>query len=100
MATIKITVLKRIYNEEFGGEVVPSGAQPCSRLSEGQEFITTCADRLPEGFCPWAWHDIHKYVLTLLMGGNLYWMKEPGTMITCCNDGVRPVVFRLERIEA
>jgi uncharacterized repeat protein (TIGR04076 family) len=33
------------------------------------------------------------------MGGDFHWMKEPGTLIACCNDGVRPVVFRLERID-
>jgi alpha-glucosidase len=24
------------------------------------------------------------------------WMKEPGKVITCCNDGLRPVYFKLE----
>jgi uncharacterized repeat protein (TIGR04076 family) len=27
------------------------------------------------------------------------WMKQENTMIACCNDGVRPVVFKLERID-
>ncbi|MDQ1266171.1 MAG: hypothetical protein QG635_1323, partial [Bacteroidota bacterium] len=27
------------------------------------------------------------------------WMKNPDTMITCCTDGIRPVVFKLETIE-
>jgi len=28
------------------------------------------------------------------------WMKKDGTNIVCCTDGMSPVVFKLERIEA
>lgn len=24
------------------------------------------------------------------------WIREPGTAIVCCNDGLRPVIFKLE----
>ena len=27
------------------------------------------------------------------------WMKEEKTMITCCSDGTRPVIFKIERID-
>ena len=27
------------------------------------------------------------------------WMKEENTMICCCNDGTRPVIFKIERID-
>ncbi|MFA6363123.1 TIGR04076 family protein [Methanoregula sp.] len=27
------------------------------------------------------------------------WMKDERTMIACCSDGIRPVVFRIERID-
>lgn len=27
------------------------------------------------------------------------WMKEENTMITCCSDGTRPVIIKIERIE-
>ena len=26
-------------------------------------------------------------------------MKEENTMITCCNDGTRPVLFKIERMD-
>ena len=26
-------------------------------------------------------------------------MKEENTMITCCSDGTRPVIFKIERID-
>jgi len=32
------------------------------------------------------------------MGGDFPWMRQRGTMITCCTDGLRPVVFKLERV--
>lgn len=27
------------------------------------------------------------------------WMKEENTKITCCNDGTRPVIFKIERLD-
>jgi uncharacterized repeat protein (TIGR04076 family) len=56
-------------------------------------------DEKPEDFaCGWAWNDIQKMVLALMAGGNFrQWMKEENTYIAWCTDGVKPVVFKLER---
>ena len=27
------------------------------------------------------------------------WMKKENEMIACCNDGTRPVIFKIERID-
>ena len=27
------------------------------------------------------------------------WTKDDRVMIACCNDGTRPVIFRIERID-
>ncbi|RLB26553.1 MAG: TIGR04076 family protein, partial [Deltaproteobacteria bacterium] len=27
------------------------------------------------------------------------WLKQKGVAIACCTDGLRPVIFKLERIE-
>lgn len=27
------------------------------------------------------------------------WMKEENVMITCCSDGSRPVIFKVERLD-
>jgi uncharacterized repeat protein (TIGR04076 family) len=44
-----------------------------------------------------------RYVFAFVSGGGDFfdrrWMKEGNTMIACCNDGIRPVVFKLERID-
>ncbi|MBU0937140.1 MAG: TIGR04076 family protein, partial [Spirochaetes bacterium] len=58
--------------------------------------------RPPEDFCAWAWTDLQRSIQTLLRGGNFSdtgWMKADNMLIACCSDGIRPVVFRLERID-
>jgi uncharacterized repeat protein (TIGR04076 family) len=27
------------------------------------------------------------------------WMKDDKSLITCCTDGIRPVIFKVERLE-
>ena len=41
--------------------------------------------------------DIQRDVAHLAMGGDFPWMKEKGEMVSCCTDGLRPVIFKLER---
>lgn len=52
-------------------------------------------------FCSEAWDAIARYIYTGLQGGPIMkgWMKEENTMIVCCSDGTRPVVFKIERID-
>lgn len=52
-------------------------------------------------FCSEAWDAISRYIYAGLQGGSIMrdWMNEENTMITCCNDGTRPVIFKLERID-
>lgn len=52
-------------------------------------------------FCSEAWDVISRYIYTGLQGGSiaLAWMKDENTMITCCSDGTRPVIFKIERID-
>ncbi|MHB9070809.1 MAG: TIGR04076 family protein [Sedimentisphaerales bacterium] len=95
-AKVKITVLKRLLHKELLEKFAESVWPPCERLSEGQEFVSESVN-MPDGFCSWAWADIQKYVMTLSRGGNFRGTK-PGVFITCCTDGYRPVIFKLERI--
>lgn len=50
--------------------------------------------------CSEAWDAISRYIYTGLQGGSIMkgWMREENTMITCCSDGTRPVIFKIERI--
>jgi uncharacterized repeat protein (TIGR04076 family) len=64
---------------------------------DGQQFLSEGL-KMPEGFCSWAWADIQRDVTVLAVGGNFPWVKEEGVMISCCTDGFRPVLFKLERV--
>ena len=52
-------------------------------------------------FCGEAWDAISRYVYTALQGGSIMhgWCNDERIMIACCNDGTRPVVFKIERID-
>ena len=71
---------------------------PCPVLKAGQVFYAT--NTCPKGMCDAAWRTINQYVFALACGVREFygggWMKEPGKVITCCNDGLRPVYFKLE----
>ena len=56
----------------------------------------------PEGFCDEAWKAIYQYAFALSHGAGkevFYygdWIRKPGVAICSCNDGLRPVIFKLE----
>jgi len=99
----KITVLKKKLDEELAAEYCQNEVTPCPVFEEGQEFVA--GFEKPEGFCDWAWNDILKFVTVLYAGGNFSrgnfegWMKDDKTMITCCTDAIRPVTFKIEKID-
>ncbi len=97
ISPVKITVEKRLSNEGLI-EKYGVGVEPlCGAVQDGQEFIVKDLN-IPEGFCPWAWADIQRDVTTLALGGNFPWVKDEGVAISCCTDGFRPVIFKLERL--
>lgn len=100
MTQLKLTVLKRQDPAEIFDELPVAKKDwmvPCDMYTDGQEMIL---DKLamPEGFCPSAWQTIYPNMRTLFYGGDLPFFKEKGTAITCCADGMRPVIFKIERI--
>jgi uncharacterized repeat protein (TIGR04076 family) len=98
---VKITVLRRFSPSEVFKKipVTPVGAlDACEVYRDGQEFIVEENGRMPEGFCTSAWNAIFPSVRVLAFGGNAPWYKEKGVSVECCTDGLRPVVFKLERI--
>ncbi len=97
---VKITVLKRFHPSEVfeTSPVTPVGPfGACELFRNGQKFIVENL-KMPEGFCTSAWVSIHSNVRLMSFGGNLPWFKEKGVAINCCLDGLRPVIFKLERI--
>ena len=109
----KVTVLETKVFHNLQREYLAdpeSGACPCFRA--GQEFLfcrEAGADdfwhfgrELKEPFpCAEAWDCISRYIYTALQGGSPMrgWTCDDRMMIACCNDGTRPVVFKIERID-
>jgi uncharacterized repeat protein (TIGR04076 family) len=105
MARCKITVIKRSLNKELADKYISDPVVPCENYTDGQEFIVSEGLEKPHGFCSWAWNDIYKTVVAISRGGNFNqglfadWMKDDKSLITCCTDGIRPVIFLVERLE-
>ncbi|MCW4050005.1 MAG: TIGR04076 family protein [Candidatus Bathyarchaeota archaeon] len=98
MRDVKITVIEKLSNGNSAKRYAVRGYSAiCDSVEVGMEFISK-GMAMPPNFCSWAWADIQRDVANIAMGGNIPWMKEKGTMITCCTDGLRPVVFKLERV--
>lgn len=87
-----------------------SGACPCFEV--GQKFLFERADgkddfwhfgrdRDPKFPCAEAWDCISRYIYTALQGGAIMksWTNDERIMIACCNDGTRPVIFKIERTD-
>lgn len=103
MNDVRITVIKRFVNQDLIRLYATDGEtterqQPCSMFEDGQTFVVRNGHH-PEGFCSWAWADIQREVAWVSLGGVQPNYRHPGTAITCCTDGLNPVVFRVERIE-
>lgn len=106
MASCKITVLKKYYDAELAAAYCQNpDPGPCAVFQEGQEILIDedayFSLQIPGGFCSEAWQALDHYIYCALQGGPLMkgWMKDETVMISCCNDGVRPVVFCIERVE-
>ena len=98
MKKVKITVLRATFNEDLALEYGMPGLKPCSVMKQGQVFYAAHAK--PNGFCDGAWRTIYQYVFALANGARSFyyndWIRQPGVAIACCNDGLRPVFFKLE----
>lgn len=92
---VKITVMKKLFHKDMVRDfaATPENWTPCSHFKIGDEFITDLERPwdMPEGFCGWAWADIQRTVYGMARGGQ-------DVFITCCTDGYRPVVFKLEKM--
>jgi len=93
---VRITVLKKHFHAEFVAKYAcnPQRWTECGHFEVGQEFVTSreAPWALPEGFCGWAWADIQKLVYGMARGGQ-------DVFVTCCTDGYRPVIFKLEKLK-
>lgn len=67
--------------------------------SNGNADTTACGPKML--FCTEDWDAISRYIYTALQGGAIMhgWTNDDRVMIACCNDGMRPVVFKIEWID-
>ena len=103
MKQVKITVLKTTLDQELAAQYGVPGLTACPMMQQGQVFYADYAK--PEGLCDEAWKAIYQYVFDLahVAGEGLFyygdWIRQPGVAICSCNDGLRPVIFKLEATE-
>lgn len=102
---VKMTVLKKeCYADLQEQYLADPKSGPCPFFEVGQEFIID-SDEFFRGmrgkFCAEAWDAVSRYIYAGLQGGAFMsgWTNDEKVMIACCNDGTRPVVFKLERID-
>jgi uncharacterized repeat protein (TIGR04076 family) len=88
MSKGKITILKRMANQDLIDKYQHKTTAPCNSFVDGQVFIVDDWDIIPVGFCEWAWEDIKNKVALA---------EKLGTVVASCTDGFRPVIFEIER---
>lgn len=100
MKKVKITVLKTTFHTDLAKEYGAEGLTACPMMKEGDVFYADYAK--PDGFCDEAWKAIYQYAFALAHGAGATpfyykdWIRKPGVAIGACNDGLRPVIFKLE----
>jgi uncharacterized repeat protein (TIGR04076 family) len=89
---LRATVLRVTLDEELDRELRGGRGGRCPVFQEGQEFVIASPYLCPEGFCHWAWADIRTFIQAAYFGSDT-------PQVSCCTDGIRPVFFRIERID-
>ena len=103
MKKVRITVLKTTFDKELADRYGAEGLGPCPMLRQGQVFYGDYAK--PDGLCDEAWKAMYQYVFALAHGageGLFYygdWIDREGVAICSCNDGLRPVIMKIERTD-
>ena len=104
MKKCRITVLKTHYDAQLVAEYGDGDIGPCPFHKVGDTFLCEGCGK-PEGLCDEAWKAIYQYEFALVheakdvfYGGG--WVGRPGIAICSCNDGLRPVIFKLEAVDS
>ena len=93
----KITVVRRTIHQDLYKEIRGKEGVKCEVFEDGQEIIVHSPFEPPQGFCPWAWADIRTFVHGII-GGMRY--GDADAFVSCCSDGFRPVLFKIEMVNA
>jgi uncharacterized repeat protein (TIGR04076 family) len=88
-----IEVFGHEMKQASNGQSIP----PCPFFKEGQQFETENSFTRPEDFCGWAWRDLTVRLTKFDLINDMDW-PEKNMTYAACGDGVRPVIFKLERL--
>ena len=93
---VKVTVLDKKLQPELQQQYL---ADPESVKTNGDPDTVAGGPKMP--FCSEALDAISRYIYTGLQGGSIMqgWTNDDRVMIACCNDGTRPVIFKIGRID-
>lgn len=105
----KVTVIDKKCFADFQEQyLADKKSGPCPFFNIGDTFLLKRTPKkddfyhLMNGkFCGEVWDAVSRYVYTALQGGAIMkgWTNDDRMMIACCNDGTRPVIFKIERID-
>ena len=98
---VRITVVRRYLHQDLIDELVEpkTTIERCPGFADGQEFLFDDWPTKPDGFCDAAWQAIYTGATLCWFDANLESITVPNTWIACCPDGLRPVVFTVERVD-
>ena len=105
----KVTVIrKELYPDLQEQYLADPKSGACPFYEVGQEFLFERYGKRDDFWtmgrgsqCSEAWDAISRYIYTALQGGSIMrnWTNDERVMIACCNDGTRPVIFKIQRID-
>lgn len=99
MDKCKIEVLKTTFDEELAKEYGCKDLGKCPFHNVGDVFYGDYAK--PLELCDEAWKAMYQYVFAIAHGSEIFytgdWIDKPGVAICSCNDGLRPVIFKISR---
>ena len=105
----KMTVIdKKVFGDLQEKYLADPKSSACPFYEVGAEYIferygdeDTFWTQGKGAHCAEAWDCFSRYVYTALQGGSIMrgWTNDEHMMIACCNDGTRPVIFRIERLD-
>jgi len=104
MVPCKIKVVEVSVNRKLADQLHIFPLAPCPLYQAGREWILRHYCR-PLDLCENAWTAIHRIVYAIMSGagsdiGGRCWVEDGKRAVVCCNDGLRPVVFELTRLDA
>lgn len=101
--TLRITVVRVMEPKDIIGKdfILETGKpiEKCGFFDEGDQFIVPESGLMPEGFCQHAYHSLYRYLDTLRLGGGYKDWTGEDVIYGACSDGIRPVIFKIERLK-